>query len=350
MLKGYTAVIILFLAFSSCSKKKEEVRPLQQTYTHYEPSTKTELDTTGAYISPTDFFRDNSLFETPLFNNATVTYMGERNVRYTLFVHPLKSGSDTITLVAEHLSGKIKYTRADGSISIEDTSSVSRLLFYLNGILYFRKAFPVVLDEAEFFPTVRLFYKTYFDAAPTKTIIYYWTDEIPYGANYNNNLRREYHAVGVDKEGVVYDLTGYFHRVSDNLDAVRFLSEDRVAASVVPNSQYRNLAIDVVINIDWETSTTSLEFPRDTIFSVFGKPDRYFTRTLKLYAEPTSASVLKEVKLRTATKAQVLQLFAPSVLGKEYIGRDRLFVQFSAANKGWVDYETMVYEEIIAEK
>lgn len=350
MVKKYIGVIILFLFLSSCSKKKEEARPLQQSMSQYQPSTEIEQEASGAYISPTDFFRDNSLFEPSLFDGAVVQYKGERKAQYVLSARPLKSGNDTIILVIEYVSGKIKYTRSDGRLIVEDTSTVSRLLIYLNNALYFRKAFPVAVYDSLLFPSVRLLNKAYFDAAPTKSIVYYWTDEIPYGENYGNNLKREYHAVGVDKEGVVYDLTGYFHRVSDNLDAVRFLSEDRVAASVTPTSRYRNLAVDVMITIDWETSTTSLEIPRDTIFSVSGKPERYFTRTLKLYAEPTALSAFTEMRLRTTTKAQALQLFAPSIVANENIGRDRLFVQFSPTNKGWVDYETMVYEEIIAEK
>ena len=351
MLNKHAAIIlIVFLAFSSCNKKKEEERSVQQTFSNYQPSTEFTSDTHGAYFSPTDLFRDNSSFASSLFQTAIVNYKGNRTVGYSTSSHILRSGSDTLTLVVENLRGKIKYLRTEGNTIIEDTSTVSRLLFYLNGTLYFRKAFPVTLYDSVYFPTIRLFNKVYFDAAPTKTIVYFWTDEIPYGENYNSNFRRDYWAVGVDKEGVVYDLTGYFRRVSDNLDAVHFLGEDRVAASVVPDSRYRNLSIDVIINIDWMASATSLEFPSDTLFTVSGMPERYFTRTLKLYSQPASFSSFKEVRLKRATKARVLQLFAPSVLNKENITRDRLLVQFTGKNKGWVDYDTMVFEEIIAEK
>ena len=351
MLNKHAAIILIVsLAFSSCSKKKEEERSVQQNFSNYQPSTEVPLDTSGAYFSPTDLFRDNSSFASPLFETTRVNYQGNRSVRYSISSHILKSGTDTLTLVVENLAGKITYHRTDGTTIMEDTSTVSRLLFYLNGTLYFRKAFPVVLRDSVYFPAIRLFNNVNFDAARTKTIVYFWTDEIPYGENYYNSFRRDYWAVGVDKEGVVYDLTGYFRRVSDNLDAVHFLSEDRVAASVVPDSRYRNLSIDVIITIDWMASATTLEFPSDTLFAVSGAPERYFTRTLKLYAQPASSSSFKEVKIRKATKARVLQLFAPSVLNKENIVRDRLLVQFSAKNKGWIDYSTMVFEEIIAEK
>src|SRR5512135_2270160 len=97
MLKKQAAIIlVLFLAFSSCSKKKEEDRTFQQSISNYQPATETEFDTSGAYISPTDLFRDNSSFAPSAFNTAMVKYQGYRKVRYSISSHPLKSGRDTL--------------------------------------------------------------------------------------------------------------------------------------------------------------------------------------------------------------------------------------------------------------
>lgn len=138
--------------------------------------------------------------------------------------------------------------------------------------------------------------------------------------------------------------------MSDNLDAVRFLSEDRVSASIVPDPRYRNLAADVTIGIDWETSTTSLEVPRDTIFSLTNRPDRFFGSKTVLFAQPTGTSVFRELALRRSMRAQMVRMFAPSLFDSGNIHRDRIFIQFSTANKGWIDYKTMIGEEIVAEQ
>lgn len=269
---------------------------------------------------------------------------------YSVTSRQLKNLRDTITLVVEYLGGSIEYPGAEGKKTVSDTRTMTRMLFYLNNTLSFRKAFPVEVYGGAYFSIVRTFDKTFFDASPTKTIVYFWTDETKYGENYGKNSRREYQAVGVDKDGIIYDLTGYFHRVSDNLDAVRFLSEDRVSASVVPDQRYRNVAVDVIITVDWKTSTTSLEVPRDTIFSVTNSPDRFFGSKTILFTQPTGTSVFKELNLRRLTRAQMVKMFAPSLFADENINRDRIFVQFNNTNKGWIDYKTMVGEEIVVER
>lgn len=335
---------------SSCTKKKPDDSIIQQKTSAYQPATEIPLDTSGAYFSPTDLFRDNSQFDRGSFQSRQIQYNGERSILYSITSRALKNQRDTITLVAEYLAGKVEYTGTGGGKIVDDTRTMTRILFYLNNTLSYRKAFPVELYDRAYFPVVRTFDKTFFDASPTKTIVYFWTDETGYGGNYEKIDRREYQAVGVDKDGIIYDLTGYFHNVSDNLDAVRFLGEDRVSASVVPDQRYRNVAVDVIIMVDWKTSTTSLEVPRDTIFSVTNSPDRFFGSKTTLFAQPTGNSVFKEMNLRRSTRAQMARMFAPSLFASENINRDRIFVQFNSTNKGWIDYKTMVGEEIIAER
>lgn len=341
---------ILVFLLSSCTKKKPDDSVIRQRTTDYQPTTVIPLDTSGAYISPTDLFRDNSQFDRGSFQSRHIQYHGERSILYSITSRALKNQRDTITLVVEYLGGKVEYAGTGGGKIVEDARTMTRLLFYLNNTLSFRKAFPVEVYNGAYFPAVRSFDKTFFDASPTKTIVYFWTDETGYGTNYEKINRREYRAVGVDKDGIIYDLTGYFHHVSDNLDAVRFLSEDRVSASVVPDQRYRNIAVDVIITVDWETSTTSLEVPRDTIFVVTNTPDRFFGSKTTLFKQPTGTSVFKELNLRRSTRAQLVRMFAPSLFASESIDRDRIFVQFNNINKGWIDYKTMVGEEIIAEQ
>lgn len=342
-----TATIAVIL-FSSCTKKKTDDSVIEQKTSAYQPASEVPLDTSGAYISPTDLFRDNSQFDRGAFQLRQIQYHGARTILYSITSRALKNQRDTITLVVEYLGGKVEYTGSGGGKIVDDTRTMTRILFYLNNTLSFRKAFPVELYDRSYFPVVRTFDKTFFDASPTKTIVYFWTDETGYGANDGKINRREYQAVGVDTDGIIYDLTGYFHHVSDNLDAVRFLSEDRVSASVVPDQRYRNVAIDVIIAVDWETSTTSLEVPRDTIFTITNTPDRFFGSRTTLFAQPTGNSVFKELNLRRSTRAQMAKMFAPSLFAADNIDRDRIFVQFSSTNKGWIDYRTMVGEEIIA--
>ncbi len=348
-----TTILILILGtflFPSCIKKKPDDSVIQQKTSDYQPATEIPLDTAGAYISPTDLFRDNSQFDRSSFFSKQIKYFGNRTVNYSLTSRSLKNKRDTITLVVEYLGGKVEYAGGGAGKVVEDARTMTRLLFYLNNTLSFRKAFPVEVYDGAYFPVVRSFDKTFFDASPTKTIVYFWTDETGYGNDFEKINRREYQAVGVDKDGIIYDLTGYFHRVSDNLDAVRFLSEDRVSASVVPDLRYRNVAVDVIITVDWKTSTTSLEVPRDTIFSVTNSPDRFFGSKTTLFAQPTGTSVFKELNLRRSTRAQMVRMFTPSLFASESINRDRIFVQFNSTNKGWIDYKTMVGEEIIAER
>ncbi|MEW5799438.1 MAG: hypothetical protein AB1728_10595 [Bacteroidota bacterium] len=341
---------ILAFLLSFCTKKKPDDSVIEQKTTAYQPATEISPDTSGAYISQTDLFRDNSQFERSFFFSKQIKYHGNRTVSYSIASRSLKNQRDTITLVVEYLGGKIEYSGAGGGKIVEDARTMTRLLFYLNNTLSFRKAFPVEVYDGAYFSVIRSFDKTFFDASPTKTIVYFWTDETGYGVNYEKINRREYQAVGVDKDGIIYDLTGYFHHVSDNLDAVRFLSEDRVSASVVPDQRYRNIAVDVIITVDWKTSTTSLEVPRDTIFVVTNTPDRFFGSKTTLFKQPTGTSVFKELNLRRSTRAQLVRMFTPSLFDSENLSRDRIFVQFNSINKGWIDYSTMVGEEIIAEQ
>ncbi|MBI2429083.1 MAG: hypothetical protein HYV29_09875 [Ignavibacteriales bacterium] len=347
------ALLILILGvffFSSCTKKKPDDSVIEQKTSTYQPTSVIPLDTSGAYISPTDLFRDNSQFDRSSFFSKQIKYFGNRTVSYSITSRSLKNQRDTITLVLEYLGGKIEYAGSGEGKVVDDARTMTRLLFYLNNTLSFRKAFPVEVYDGAYFPVVRSFDKTFFDASPTKTIVYFWTDETGYGNNYEKESRREYQAVGVDKDGIIYDLVGYFHHVSDNLDAVRFLREDRVSASVVPDQRYRNVALDVIITVDWKTSTTSLEVPRDTIFPVTNTPDRFFGSKTTMFNQPTGMSVFKELSLRRATRAQMVRMFAPSLLSSENIVRDRLFIHFNNTNKGWIDNKTMISEEIVAER
>lgn len=336
--------------FSSCAKKKYDDAAAARQPATFQPPTEIQTDTAGVYISPTDFLRDNSQFDQISFQSSTVKYFGNRTISYNITPWLLQNGNDTLKLVVEYLYGKVERAGSDGKKIIDDTRTATRLLFYLNNALSFRKAFPVTIYDSRYFASTRTFEKTFFNASPTKTIVYFWTDETGYGEQYEKLNQREYQAVGVDKDGIIYDLTGYFHHVSDNLDAVRFLSENRVSASVAPNPRYRNLAIDIIISIDWKTSSTSLEIPPDSIFPITNTPDRFFGSKTKLYSESIGSTVFKELPLRKSTRAQMVKMFAPSLFNAESIVRDRVFVQFTNANKGWVDYTAMVSEEIIAEE
>lgn len=348
-----TQIQILFvvvLILSSCTRKKADDSVIEQKTSAYQPATDILFDTSGAYTSPTDLFRDNSQFERSSFFSKQIKYFGGRTVSYSITSRPLKNQRDTITLVVEYLGGKVEYAGGGTGKVVENARTMTRLLFYLNNTLSFRKAFPVEVYDGAYFPVVRSFDKTFFDASPTKTIVYFWTDETGYGNEYEKINRREYQAVGVDKDGIMYDLVGYFHHVSDNLEAVRFLSEDRVSASVVPDPRYRNVALDVIITVDWKTSTTSLEVPHDTVFPVTNTPDRFFGSKTTLLAQPTGKSVFKELNLRRSTRAQLVRMFAPSLFDSGNIRRDRLFVQFNTANKGWIDNTTMIGEEIVVDR
>lgn len=99
--------------------------------------------------------------------------------------------------------------------------------------------------------------------------------------------------------------------------------------------------------VSYSITSRSLKNQRDTIFSVTNFSDRFFGSITTLFAQPTGTSVFREMNLRRSTWAQMVRMFAPSLFAGENINRDRIFMQFNNTNRGWIDYKTMVGEEII---
>lgn len=172
MCKTYFIFFTALILVSSCTKKRPDDPVVQQKTSDYQPATVIPLDTSGTYSSPTDLFRDNSQFDRGSFQLKQTKYLGNRTLSYSITSRSLKNQRDTITLVVEYLGGNVEYAGSGGGKIVEDTRTISRLLFYLNNTLSFRKAFPVDVYDGTYFSVVRSFDKTFFDASPTKTIVY----------------------------------------------------------------------------------------------------------------------------------------------------------------------------------
>ena len=326
-------IIFLILLFSSCQKKKTVEQSVKQVDNYIPSASELEIDTTRGYISPSDELSDRSIFDNANFQKNKIKFRGERNIYY----HVSQSGNNALTVAVEYLSGSWK--------NGDTISTATRILLYLDNELLYRKAFPIEFSDAVNFSTVKKFNYTTLTVGRTKSIVYYWFDI----ARADGSVENEYHAISVDKEGITNELTGDIVRIGKSHESVRFLNENRLKAKVPPNSRYPNLTVDLIFSVDWKTCTSSLDVPIDTIFTVSDQPFRYFNSKIKLHSSLERTSPFRETKFRRLTQAQMQRIFTPSLFDKTNIERDHLFVEFNKTTKGWIDYETMKFEEIVSE-
>ncbi|MBP6671842.1 MAG: hypothetical protein KA247_01775 [Bacteroidetes bacterium] len=326
-------MLILVLLFSSCQKKKADLPNVQRVDNYVPPASEAEIDVTQSYISPSDALSDRSSFAAANFQKDRVKYRGMRNIYYLISQQP----RSPLMIVVEYLGG----VRADG----DTLSTATRMLLYSDNTLLYRKAYPVDFSDAATFSTARTFDHTIVSVSSSKSILYYWfTIE-----NADGSLSTEYHAVAVDKDGVTNELSGDLTRIGSSIATVRFLNENRLKAKVVPNSRYQHLSVDILFTIDWKTCSAVMDVPIDTVFSVSEQPLRYFSSKIKLFSQPENASSFRETNFRRLTQAQMQRVFIPSLFDTNSISRDRLFIQFNKNTSGWIDHETMKFEEIISE-
>jgi hypothetical protein len=254
-----------------------------------------------------------------------------------IFYHISQLPRSPLTVVVEYLGG----IRAEG----DTLSTATRMLLYSDNTLLYRKAYPVDLSDASTFSSARKFDHTILSVGPSRSILYYWFTIV----NADGSVSTEYHAVAVDKEGVTNELSGDLTRIGGSIATVRFLNENRLKAKVVPNTRYQNLSVDILYTIDWQTCSAMMDVPIDTVFTVSEQPSRYFSSKIKLFSQPDNASSFRETNFRRLTQAQMQRVFIPSLFDTNSISRDRLFIQFNKNTSGWIDHETMKFEEIISE-
>lgn len=327
-------VMGLMLGLSSCQKKKAAEPAPQRVDNYVPPATESDLDTTQAYTSPSDQLSDRSTFTASHFQSAKASYRGSRNIRYQI---SMGSGTAPV-LVVEYLDGA--WTNGDS------TSTVSRILVYAGSELVYRKAFPLEFTGSVNFSRVRKLDHTVLTVTKSKSILYYWFEIVePDGA-----MGKEYHAVAVDNDGLTNELTGDLTRIGGSYRTVRFLNENRLKAKVAPGPRYPNLAVDLLLTIDWTSCTSTLDVPVDTVFSVSDQPSRFFSNRIKLYPSPTAPASAKETNFRKLTQAQMQRAYIPSFFDSTQIERDRLFIEFNRTTSGWIDHGTIVFEEIQSER
>jgi hypothetical protein len=326
--------ILLILAFSSCQKKKA-AEPLPQRVDNYvPPALEADIDTTVAYLSPSDQLNDRSTFTASNFQSTQIKYRGSRNISYQITV-----GSATApVIVVEYLNGAWS--------SGDTTSTATRILLYAGSELLYRKAFPLEFSGSVNFSRVRKLDHTIVTVNKQKAIVYYWFDIV----RPDGSVEKEYHAVSVDNEGVTNELSGDIIRIGPGIGSVRFLNENRLKAKVAPNSQYPDLTVDLLFSIDWNACTSSLDVPVDTVFIISDQPTRYFSNKIKLFASTEPSSPFKETSFRRLTQAQMQRAFVPSLFDQAAIDRDRIFIEFNKSTRGWIDHETMKFEEIQSDR
>ncbi|MFA6455369.1 MAG: hypothetical protein WCW40_01005 [Bacteroidota bacterium] len=326
-------LLIVLLACSSCQKKKTAEQNLQQSDNYVPPAAESETDTTQSYLSPSDAFSDRSQFSDANFQTVQVKFRGTRNISY----HVSQSDKAPLTIIAEYLHG---------AWSGGDTvSTATRILLYSENELIYRKAFPLDFGDAMNFSSVRKFDYTVLTVSPTKAIVYYWFNML----RNDGTAVKEYHAVSVDREGISNELSGDIVRIGNSYETVRFLNENRLKAKVSPNLRYPYLTIDMIFTIDWKSCTAAMDVPVDTIFTVSDQPVRYFNSKIKLYTSPDRNTPFREMNFRRLTQAKMQRTFIPSLFDAASLQRDRVFIEFTKSTAGWIDYETMLFEEIISE-
>ncbi len=324
---------LLLLMFSSCQKKKAAESIVQRTDNYIPPSTETVPDSTQPYSSPTDAFKERSMFADTNFRISPFRFHGVRNLHYQI----LRAGKNYPTIVVEFLSGTWK--------NGDTVSTATRFLLYSGNMLLYRKAFALELSDAENFSTIKKFNKTVWNVSKTKAVIYYWIDNV----RSDSTTEREYHAVSMNTEGITSELTGGFTRIGGNIETVNFLTERRVKASATPNARYPQLAVELNFSLDWKSCSATLDVPADTVFPVSGLPLRLFKNEIILHSSPVQTSPLHEADIRQRTRGQMQLVYLPSFFEMKDITRDRLFVEFNRTLKGWIDYESMKREGIISE-
>lgn len=332
MLKTLSLVLLLLMV-SSCQKKRSIEPGVQRTDNYIPPVSEAEIDTTQAFISPTDALSDRSNLSDANFQTNQIRFRGTRNIDY----HISQSGKNNLSIVVEYLNGAWK--------NGDTVTTATRILLYADNILHYRKAFPLEFADAVNFSAVRKFGSTILTVNPSKSILYYWFDMV----HGDGSVQKEYHAVSVDKEGITNELTGDFIRIGESYETVRFLNENRLKAKVPPNPRYPYMSVDLIFSIDWKMCTAELEVPVDTVFLVSDQPSRYFNSRIKLYSAPQRTASFQETRFPRLTQAQMQRVFAPSLFDLKNISRDHLYIEFNRTTKGWIDYETMKFEEIISE-
>ena len=327
------AIIIMLVLFSSCQKKRPAEQNVQQMDNYIPPASEAEIDTTLGYISPSDAFSDHSQFSPSNFQTIQGKFRGTRNIYYHIFQPKVND----LVIVVEYLNG----ARRNG----DTTSTATRFLLYSGNELLYRKAFPPEFSDAVNFSTIQKFNYTVLSVNQSKSIVYYWFDRISIsGAN-----EKEYHAVSVDRDGITSELSGDMTMIASNFATVRFLNENRLKAKVAPNGRYPYLKIDLIFSIDWKICTSALDVPADSIFTVSDQPSRYFNSKVKLFQSQAKNASFHETKFKRLTQAQMQRIFIPSFFDHTAIGRDRLFIEYNRTTKGWIDYVTMKFEEIVSE-
>jgi hypothetical protein len=325
--------ICLIVLCSSCQKKKTPDQEMQRADNYVPPATETDIDTTQAYLSPSDPLSDRSTFTASNFQSSQVKFRGSRNIAYQISM----AGSSAPVIVVEYLSGAWK--------SGDTASTATRILLYDGSELLYRKAFPIEFSGPLNFSRVRKFDHAIMSVNKQKSIVYYWFDIM----RPDGSVEKEYHAVCVDNEGITNELSGDITRIGGSFASVRFLNENRLKAKVSPSRRYPDLTVDLLFSIDWNSCSSALDIPADSVFIISDQPSRYFSNRIKLFAglEPTAS--FRETNFRQLTQARMQRAFVPSFLDSTQAKRDRLYIEFNRTARGWIDYDTMLFEEIIAE-
>ena len=335
-MQKFVIIILLLLLVCSCQKKKPTENVVQRSDNYVQPASQDEIDTTQSYISPSDALNDRSVFDGEKFQPQQIRYRGLRNLFYTISFS--QAMNNELTVVIEYLQG----TSENG----DSVSTASRILVYSKNELVYRKAFPLEFSNTVQISASRTFSHVVYTVSPTKAIIYYWLEIL----RKTDKAEKEYHAVCIDNEGVANEIFGDLNRIGGNYTSIRFLNETRLKAKVPPTIRYPSLFVDLIFSIDWKACTAALDIPVDTIFSVADHPSRFFNSKIKLHTTPNRSAPFRETNFRRLTQAEMQRIFVPSFFNSNDIERDLVFIQFNRTTSGWIDYPTMVFEEIISEK
>ncbi|NUN68641.1 MAG: hypothetical protein HUU02_02915 [Bacteroidetes bacterium] len=331
----YTLILSLCaLLLVSCQKRKPVDQDVQKVDNFIPSASEKDIDTTQAYLSPSDALSDRAAYVSDQFLPTRITYRGTRSVFY---LESVPTEQIPLRIVSEYMEGKW----GDN----DTVSSVTRLLVYNNGLLVYRKAFPLSFATVTAFAQVRKFDHVVLPVNGKKSILYYWLDAVDAAGT----VRREYHAVSSDADGITNELTGDLTRIDSHFASIRFLNEDRVKAKVPPGPRYPSLTVDLLFTIDWNACTALLDVPVDTVFSISEQPTRYFSNRIRLFTGTDPGSASAETNFRRLTQGTMRRAFIPSLFDSSSITRDRVYVEFNARTKGWIDHRTMMFEELVME-
>jgi len=328
---------ILFLCaflLVSCQKKKPAEQDVQKVDNFIPSASETDIDTTQAYISPSDASSDRAPYSSDRFLPTRITYRGTRSVFY---IESVPTQQSPLRIVTEYMEGKW----GDN----DTVSSATRVLVYNNGLLVYRKAFPLSFATVTAFARVRKFDHVVLPVNASKSILYYWLDVVDAGGT----VTREYHAVSSDAEGITNELSGDLTRIEGHFATLRFLNDERVKAKVPPGPRYPSLTVDLLFTIDWNACTAVLDVPVDTVFNISEQPSRFFSNKIRLFAGTEPGAPSTETNFRRLTQGAMRRAFVPSLFDTNSISRDRVFVEFNARTKGWIDHRTMLFEELALE-